>query len=222
MPVVHSLYRESGVASVDHNQCTGCAQCVKTCPAGVLSLADGKVQQDDSGFGCIACGHCMMVCPEECIEVTGRGVSAADLVPLPSKESRASLEAMESTMLSRRSVRKFANREVAPDLLEKIVAMAATAPMGIPPWDVGVATVAGFAAVKELAAEIAEGYRRMLKVMRPGLLKLLGPFIGQVRKDMFGEFVVPMAEMFVKHMDEGRDTLFWGAPAVLIFHRSCV
>ncbi len=220
MPVVHSLYRESGKTLVDFNRCSACGQCVETCPAKVLDLAGGEVRQVDEGFGCIACGHCMMVCPEECIEVRGRGIAMADLMPLPPKESRASLEALRNTMRSRRSVRRFADREVSPDQLERVVDMAATGPMGIPPWDVGVATVAGFAAVQELAAEIIDGYRRMLKVMRPGLLGLLGPFIGQVRKERFSEFIVPMAEMFIKHIDEGRDTLFWGAPAVLLFHRS--
>lgn len=219
MPVVHSLFRESGETVIDPNRCSGCEQCVKTCPAKVLNLVDGKVQQSAEGFGCIACGHCMMVCPEECIEVKGRGMSAADLMPLPPVGSRASFEALESTMRSRRSVRRFADRDVSPDLLEKIIAMASTAPMGIPPWDVGVATVSGFAAVQELATEIVQGYRGMLKVFRPGL-SLLGSLIGQVRRERFSEFILPMGEMFVKYHDQGRDVLFWDAPAVLLFHHS--
>ena len=89
MPVVHSLFREAGNTVIDHERCSGCEQCVTTCPAKVLNLVDGKVEQSDEGFGCIACGHCMMVCPEECIEVTGRGMSAADLMPLLYGELRS-------------------------------------------------------------------------------------------------------------------------------------
>ena len=37
-------------------------------------LENGRMRiRDDSPFGCIACGHCMMVCPEGSITVTGRG-----------------------------------------------------------------------------------------------------------------------------------------------------
>ena len=47
MPVVHSLFRESGKTVIDHQRCSGCEQCVTTCSAKVLSLVDGKVEQSE-------------------------------------------------------------------------------------------------------------------------------------------------------------------------------
>jgi nitroreductase/NAD-dependent dihydropyrimidine dehydrogenase PreA subunit len=220
MPVKHSLYQNAGEVSVDQNICTRCGQCVKICPVEVLSLEAGHIQQLSTGFGCVACGHCMMVCPEECISVSGRDLRFDDLCPLPVPEQRADPAALSALLQSRRSIRRFAERPVAPELLEQIVATAASAPMGIPPWDVGVVTVSGLTEVQQLADAVVSGYRGMLKLVRPPVLKLLRPFIGQVRYEYFNSFILPLAKNYVESHQQGRDTVFWNAPAVLIFHHS--
>jgi nitroreductase/NAD-dependent dihydropyrimidine dehydrogenase PreA subunit len=220
MPVKHSLYQNAGQVSVDQDQCHRCGLCVRICPAEVLTLEAGSVQQLSTGFDCIGCGHCMMVCPQDCLSVSGRDLSHADLRPLPEPDQRADAAALWALMQSRRSVRRFAERPVEAELLEQIVDAAASAPMGIPPWDVGVATVSGVPEVQKLAAEIIAGYQGLLKVIRPQLLSLLRPFIGRLRYEKFSGFIRPLAEGYVESHQQGRDTLFWNAPAVLIFHLS--
>ena len=220
MAVKHSLYHETGKLSVDRERCTLCGVCVKNCAVEVLQIEDDAVQQIDAGFGCVACGHCMMVCPEACITVSGRNLFAEDLQPLPPQDARADAESLKNLFVARRSVRRFNDQTVEPALIEQVIAMASSAPMGIPPWDVGVVTVNGFEAVRELAGEVVEGYQRMLKIFRPSVLKLMRPFMGQARYDQFSDFIVPLAHMYIKNWQEGRDTVFWGAPAVLIFHYS--
>lgn len=220
MAVKHSRYHEAGMVEVDRKRCTLCGLCVRTCPAEVLALEADTIQQQDVGLGCIACGHCMMVCPAECISVNGRNLTAADLKPLPPPDERADAEALQALFVSRRSVRHFLPREIAPELLERIVEMASSAPMGIPPWDVGVTTVAGFDKVRELAGKMVDGYRGMLKIFRPGLLKLMRPLLGRARYETFSDFILPLGRMYLETWDAGRDTVFHGAPAVMIFHHS--
>lgn len=220
MAVKHSLYHETGKLSVDRQRCNLCGVCVKHCAVEVLQIKDQAVQQIDASFGCVACGHCMMVCPEGCITVSGRNLSAEDLQPLPPQDQRADAEALNNLFVARRSVRRFSDQPVAPEQIEQVLAMASSAPMGIPPWDVGVVTLNGFEAVRELAGEVVEGYRGMLKLFRPSVLKLMRPFMGQARHDQFKDFIVPLAHKYIDAWEEGRDTVFWGAPAVLIFHHS--
>ncbi len=221
MTVMHSMYREAGKVEIDGQSCAKCGKCVDICPIDVLAMTDGRVAvRDDSAFGCVSCGHCMMVCPKGCITVTGRGLSPEDLLPLPPQEERASADALAALMLSRRSVRRFTDREVAQADIKRIVEMAASAPMGIPPWDVGCVTVLGREKVRELAAEIIKGYEGFLKIFRPWLLSLMRPFTGRTTCEKFRYFIRPLAELYVGSRSEGRDVLFYDAPAVMIFHHS--
>lgn len=221
MPIMHSLYREAGRPSVDHEHCIRCGDCVRICPAEVLEVRDGRVTaRNDTPFGCIACGHCMMVCPQGCLKVRGRGLDPADLRPLPAPEERATAAQFEALLRTRRSIRRFAPEEVDPLLLASIVEQAATAPMGIPPWDLGVVTLAGRPRVQAVAATAVDGYRGLLRIFRPWVLAALRPLLGKARYEQFRHFVLPLAQSYVAARDAGRDTLFWDAPAVLLFHAS--
>ena len=221
MPIMHSLYRESGRVRIDPGTCTQCGACARICPSEVLVADDGKVRvRSDSPLGCIACGHCMMVCPDGAITVTGRGISPEDLSPLPDPDSKAGGDELAALMRSRRSVRRFSDQEVDASLLERIVELAATAPMGIPPWDVGCVAVRGREEVQRIAAEVIKGYEGFLRIFKPWVFAVMRPFVGQAKYDMFAHFVRPLAEMYVRGRREGRDLLFYNAPALLIFHHS--
>ena len=209
MPVIHSLYRESGQVTIDPGLCNHCLACARICPTEVLTVDDQAVRIDpDTLLGCIACGHCMMVCPEGAVRVTGRGLSPGDLLPLPAPEKKAGADELAALMQSRRSVRRFSDREVDAAVLERIVALAATAPMGIPPWDVGCVTVHGQAEVQRLAREVIRGYEGFLRVFRPWLLVLMRPFVRQAKYDQFAHFVRPLAETYVRGQRQNRDLLF--------------
>ena len=46
---------------VNREKCIACMQCIKDCPARVISLKDGKAEINNEG--CIKCGHCVAICP---------------------------------------------------------------------------------------------------------------------------------------------------------------
>ena len=220
MAVAHSRYPESGVVAVDAEKCNHCGVCVRTCPVGVLAMEDGEVVQQAGDFGCVACAHCMMVCPTGSITVSGRGAAPGDVRELPPVGERATARGLAALLRGRRSVRQFSAREVERSVLEEIVELAATAPMGLPPWDIGCVVVQGREAVQRLAARIVEGYAGLPRVFSPAVLTLMRPFWGRVMCEQFRTFVVPLAESLVKHRAAGKDALFWDAPALLIFHCS--
>ena len=221
MAVIHSLYREAGVVKIDESMCRRCGQCAQICPAEVLHLVDGHVRiNENSRFGCIACGHCMMTCPEGSISVTGRGISPEDLRSLPPKEQKATSDALAALMFSRRSIRRFKDQEVDPQALAQIAEMAASAPMGIPPWDIGCISIRGKDRIQEIAAEIIKGYEGFLKIFKPFVLSAMRPFVGRETYEQYRHFIRPLAETYVAAHRQGRDVLFYDAPALMIFHHS--
>ena len=63
------LFNSAGTAfpRVDAGQCTLCGECMTNCPAGALSVVDGKMVSDDSL--CISCYCCTEVCPQRAIRL---------------------------------------------------------------------------------------------------------------------------------------------------------
>lgn len=47
--------------------CIGCAQCLKKCPNGAISMVDKK--PDVATDKCMLCGYCVSVCPQFCIRI---------------------------------------------------------------------------------------------------------------------------------------------------------
>lgn len=55
--------------------CIACRKCEKACPTGAMQVVDGLAVMDPAL--CIGCLACVESCPQHCIDVTGRGRSAA-------------------------------------------------------------------------------------------------------------------------------------------------
>ncbi len=56
------------VVIVDRNLCTGCGQCVDTCPVEALSLGADDIVVADADL-CVDCGQCIDVCPVEALSL---------------------------------------------------------------------------------------------------------------------------------------------------------
>jgi len=57
---------------VKQEDCVGCGICVEECPAGAISLDEGKASIDDDT--CITCGRCHDVCPQEAVRHDGERI----------------------------------------------------------------------------------------------------------------------------------------------------
>jgi len=224
MGVISSLGEVSGVPVIDRDSCIRCGNCAAVCSTGVLSMDAGaaEVRIDPSAsFGCIACAHCMMVCAAEAIHVNGRGLSPADLAPLPPQEARATPEQIEALFQARRSVRKFQDKPVPAELLDRIVAAASTAPMGIPPSEVGIVILPDRERIAALARDTVKFYAGMLRFLgRPWLLALLRPFVSRKFILQVRSFILPLGRGIVEADKRGEDLALYSAPAALLFHAS--
>ena len=172
--------REKGVPTVNRATCTACGLCVKICPDGVLVIENGKPKAGAGWFtGCIACGHCIAACPTGSIAVSGRGMAPNDAFELPPASQRATADQLDALLSARRSIRRFAKREVDRATLDRILAMTSTAPMGIPPSDVGVVAFQGTDRVQAFAADACDAFGRLAWFFSPLMLAVMRPFLGK-------------------------------------------
>lgn len=206
------------VPKVNVATCQTCGMCVEVCPSDVLCLEDGKVVESGrSPFGCIGCGHCMAMCPSGSITVEGRGIGGDDRLEMPRPETQATADQLEALLLARRATRMFKDEPVPRSVLDRVIAMAATAPMGIPPSNVELLVLDTPEKVQAFAEDLVAGFPGTLRLLKI-LLFLAGPFFGRKTREMFRSFVFPLLQTTWKQRRQGRDVLLWNAPAAILFH----
>lgn len=213
---------KSAAQIVIHKEmCNGCGLCVTVCKDFSFVMLDNKVVKSDNPmFGCTGCGHCMAICPSGAIEIHGREISPADVFTLPGKEALPSYDQLLALLQRRRSIREFNDTEVDQDVIDKILAAALTAPMGLPPSDVNVLVFKGRDRVNDFARDYS-GYLKGMRFMASGwFLSLMRPFWGKENDEMFRGFVKPLFSAYIDEMEKGMNYISYDAPLAIYFYAS--
>jgi nitroreductase/NAD-dependent dihydropyrimidine dehydrogenase PreA subunit len=211
----------NGRVEVNHELCNLCGLCIRACRGGPLKIENGRIAADYSrGLGCVACGHCAAVCPQGCITVEGRDLRADDILALPPRESRAGFDQLNALLLARRSIREYEPKEVEQELIERILAAAATAPMGIPPSDVGVVVIKGRQKMQEFRDDMLASLRGFVRLFSGPLFQVMRLFMGRHTSEMFSTFLVPYAKGCLAKAEEGTDLFTYDAPLGMLFYSS--
>ncbi len=212
---------EAAVPVINEKRCTACGLCVRACKSFTIIEVDGRPRVvDDNGIGCIGCGQCMAVCPRGAVAVSGRKLSPDDAFILPPKGKRATPEALENLLVSRRSVREFSKKALDEKTIARVLSIASSAPMGIPPSDVGVVAVSGPERVQDLAGDIITAFGKWQRFFNPVALAVMRPFMKKADIEMMRDFILPITAKMIEARNEKTDLLFYHAPCVLLFHQS--
>lgn len=202
---------------IDENKCTKCGLCIEMCYDYLEKGQKGfPIGKKGGLFGCIQCGNCMMLCPNDAIEIKGEDISKEHLREL--SPNLPDFDTLNALLLKRRSCRKFQEQEVPKETIDKILQAAATAAVGIPPSEVKVLVINGSEKVQELADDMIEALKKFIKIMNPITLGLIRLNAGKTQHKIFKDFVLPLIKNIIKKREEGIDFLFYDAPCVVIFY----
>jgi ferredoxin len=222
MPIPTSRTKEAGRIAIDPEKCNGCGLCIEVCSDANISLIEGKavVTKDNSVFGCIACGHCMAICPTGAIQVNGRFLSPDDLFPIPGKSELPSYDALLKLYQHRRSIREFKDKPVEQELIDKIITAASQAPMGLPPSDVSILVLNGKDKVFQFSKDYCEYLGNLKWMVSPVGLFFMRLFYGKANGEMFRDFIKPLIYAYTGSMKKGENLVMYDAPLALYFYGS--
>ena len=103
------------IIEVDKELCIGCGLCKNDCPVNNIIIENKKsvIKKQD----CLMCGHCAAICPTKAITLTGFDEPPIELTNKPKLDSDELLMAIKS----RRSIRKFKDKEVSSEIIKQII-----------------------------------------------------------------------------------------------------
>jgi nitroreductase/Pyruvate/2-oxoacid:ferredoxin oxidoreductase delta subunit len=204
---------------VDKQKCTKCGICMGYCHSYLEKDEEGfprSMKLEESYYGCIQCGHCMMACPSNAIEIKGEDIDKSHLREL--NTNLPDFNALNALFLKRRSIRKFKDQEVPKEALDKIVQAAATAPLGLPPSELKVLIINGKEKVEELLNDMVKEMESAKKMVNPLTLSLLKLFSSNVEYKKLKDFILPLCDLTIKERKAGIDHLLYNAPAVMLIY----
>ena len=221
MLIPSTVADESGRITTDAALCCGCGACVTVCGSQCFCLKDDKVSSNAGIlWDCFGCGHCMAVCPTGAISVSGRALSPEDIFPLPPAEDEAGYAPFLTLLERRRSIREFLDEPVSEDHIQKIIAAVETAPMGIPPSEVGLLILDSREKVREFSKDTCEVIAASQWLAAPWFLNLTRFFRSKEDDAPFRNFIGPLMREYTSQMAQGRDVILYDAPLAMYFYGS--
>jgi nitroreductase/NAD-dependent dihydropyrimidine dehydrogenase PreA subunit len=202
---MQSLPREEidmeGLLVVDEKKCVKDGLCADECPARIIESTKKKTYPRLIPGGeafCIACGHCVAVCPKGAL--SHRIIPSQDC-PVIKKKLAVSEEQTWQMLRSRRSIRRYEDKPVEREKIEKLIGLASHAPTGGNSQTLEWLVLTDRAKLKALSGHTIEWIRHEL---------------GKKPEMSRAPRLQVVYQRIVDGWDAGRDTVLWDAPVLLV------
>lgn len=184
------------IKGIDTEKCTNCQLCMHDCPSFNFRLNDDN-HVAFFQVGCVQCGHCIAICPEEAIMYEGM------------KDEPVSFEGVDPTSLisydtflkfirGKRATRQYKKEKIPNELIDKIMNAMRYAPTG--------------ANIRGLRCNIISDDEKIKELSEA----ILDTFFGNPE---FGKLFPENYKIMLKiKRKRGLDPIFYGASHVMIFH----
>ncbi len=114
-----------GFLRIDASKCKRDGFCVRECPGRIIQQLEDNLPEIVPGAICLECGHCVAVCPHGALD--HERIPMQDS-PLLREEFQISEEQALQFLRSRRSIRRFRDKAVEKEKIQKLIRGASYAP----------------------------------------------------------------------------------------------
>jgi nitroreductase len=165
---------------------------------------------------CMECGHCAAICPNRAIQV--------DCLPVKEFAPVKALDIDDQQLLSllkqRRSIRRYKDKLVPRQIIERIIAAVHTAPTGTGRSTTGVIVIDNpktLATFSRLVYEMYEGLEKNLK--NPIARFIIKRKVSKNRLRTLQAFVMPGMHWYIRWYRAGESNeILRDCPALMLFH----
>lgn len=208
------------ITGIDKEKCIKCEACVKDCPMFLFHAPETpagekkKIIFRDQYDTCITCGHCISVCPTDAI-LYEEAEKALEFEAAKKHNLLLNYDDLLKLLRSNRSVRQYKSKPVPKEDLEAILEAMRYAPSASnsQAWHYLVLTD------PNKINRIRKATLKLLKTLKK-LIKLVKPVSFLLPKNLKEQVKDPSRlvslDNFIDRFHEGEDTVFFGAPVLLI------
>jgi len=186
-----------GLLRIDEEKCKRDEFCVRECPTAIIRLSknEGIPEIVPGGEGnCLDCGHCVAVCPHDALSHVRIKIEDC---PLIRKELQVNEEQALQFLRSRRSVRRFLDKPVEREKIQRLIEGARYSPTAGNSQLVQWLVLTDKKRIAEIAAMTVDWLREVLK----------DPRIAEAS---------PYLPMVIAAWDAGNDSVLRGTPALIV------
>ena len=174
--------------SVDKEKCAQCGLCVSDCISKCLNLNKDGYPFMTNGHRCLACQHCMMICPTGALSFNGKN---------PENSETITSKDILSLIKTRRSIRQYKDEELTEEELQLIKDMIPYVPTG---WN---------------SHKLHFSFVEKKSVMRILKDKVNNKFVKLLNNRILSP-VVKHFEVYKEAFEKGEDIIFRNAPHMIV------
>jgi nitroreductase/NAD-dependent dihydropyrimidine dehydrogenase PreA subunit len=148
--------------TIDEERCKKDGLCAAECPAVIIRLKEDGFPEMVAGGEelCLLCGHCVAVCPEGAL--SHQHCTREECPPIDPKLALTERQAMQF-LRTRRSVRRYQDKPVEREKIQRLIEIARYAPTGSNSQLVEWLVVDDKSKIKDLAGLTIDYFRRLLQ-----------------------------------------------------------
>jgi len=205
---------------IDEKLCKACGLCGRICPRYVpetVTVEGGKrTVVSERADICIDCGQCMAICPNGSIHVDG--IAPDDLLPVPRLECTP--EQLESLFAHRRSVRRYKDKPVPREVLDRIVDAVRWSPTASPRGATGLIIIDRPEILKRFSVHLYKLYDKVEQAFGNPIARfVMTRRVGKRKVATLRDHVMPGMRWYKRWREEGRsDEILRDCPVVMLFH----